>query len=114
MKDKNTRTRQAMILAFSINIAALEFAQESRKRRVKSQDIAIMYFKAAITELRHGKKADMAIVRAAINEALKYLAKPVRRKKPKQFPPGGIVAPGSGTLGPEEGEWVVRLKQNTT
>ncbi len=100
-----------MHLALSINLVSIELAQDLRKRRIKSQDNAILYLKAAITELGYGKNADMQIVRAAWGEAIKHMAKSVRRKKPKQFAPGGFVPPGRSVMRREEGEFVIKLRE---
>ena len=104
-----TKTKQEkMLLAFSIALAGMEIAQHYRPKRSKLDDKAIMYLKAAITELHYGENADMQIVYAAWKKQLDYMGKSAqKRQSKKQFPPGGIIS----NRPPGEPEYIIPTKK---
>jgi len=81
-KPSEARKREKLALALHLSAVAIQFSQGFRKRRVKSLDMATIYFQAAITELSYGMEAEMPIVMAAFAKAVWYTGKSIRKKKP--------------------------------
>ena len=100
---KNTK-QEKMLLAFSVILASMEIAQHFRAKRSKLNDKAIMYLKAAVTELHYGESADMQIVYAAMGKHISYLEASAKKRRPKkQFPIGGVFS----NTKPDEQEFIV-------
>ena len=100
--------QEIMLLAFSVALVAMEIAQHYRPKRSKSDDMAIVYLKAAITELHYGENADMQIVYAAWGKQLDYLKRSAqKRQSKKQFPPGGVFS----STPPGEAEYIIPTKK---
>ena len=109
MKNPTEKQRETLRVILLGSVAVISIAQALRKERIKSQDTAVMYLDAAITELEYGLDADMQIVDAAVDRFMECIGRSPQKKEVKKFPPGGIIS----STPPGEAEYIIPTKKPT-